>query len=135
MNCTLMEIGVGLSGLGELECISKNLRHECPQDKILSHVLRGVKHMPNLIQNFPYQPANRLAYGIGSGHYGVRHSRHVAEAYDSDLITCLVFVKTSGDYIMYSNYPNLIWHHLIIVHRYSYLPRNEFNPNLSRTSV
>ena len=56
MNCTLMETGVGLSGLGELEYISKNLRHESPQDKILSHVLRGVKHMPNLIQNFPYQP-------------------------------------------------------------------------------
>lgn len=29
----------------------------------------------------------RLAFGVGSGHYGVRHSHHVAETYDSDLFS------------------------------------------------
>lgn len=33
----------------------------------------------------------RLAYGVGSGHYGVRHSHTVAANYDSDLIACLAF--------------------------------------------
>eukprot|EP00434_Breviolum_minutum_P016525 symbB.v1.2.014565.t2/scaffold1068.1/size140200/6 len=53
---------------------------ELPQ----GHALRS--QLDNMKSKFE-KLLDELAYGIGSGHYGVRHSRHVAEAYDSDLIT------------------------------------------------
>lgn len=39
----------------------------------------------------------RIAHGVGSGHFAVRHSRDLAEAYDSDLIVSLVEPKLIYD--------------------------------------
>ena len=42
----------------------------------------------------------RLAYGIGSGYSTVRHSRHMAEVFDSDLLPILAY---NGKFVHVSN--------------------------------